>query len=82
MNGELKMNGFGNGPVAALAFLSSFAVSGADLLARLVVMLLVAALGKGIDVLIKQYRAARRESWRRRALKAETELAKLKGDAH
>lgn len=79
------MNGIGNGPVVALAFLSSFAVSGSallDFLVRALVMVAVALLGKGVDVLVKRAAARRRERWRARALAAETELKKLRdGDA-
>lgn len=78
MNGELKMNGIGNGPVAAMAFGASFVVGGADILVRLLVMLVVALLGKVVDVLVKNRRTRRREQWRQRAVSAERELRALK----
>lgn len=77
MNGDLKMNGIGNGPLAVLVFASSFGVSGTaviDFAVRVLVMLLVALAGKALDNAMKN----RRERWRRRALKAEERLAELK----
>jgi hypothetical protein len=82
MNGELKMNGIGNGPVVALSFLSSFTVGGqalADLVVRALVMLLVALLGKAADLGFKLYLERRRERRRKRALDAESGRAELKG---
>lgn len=79
------MNGIGNGPVVALSFLSSFTVGGqalTDLVVRVLVMLLVALLGKGVDVLVKLYLEHRRERRRARALRPGGKPARLKGDAH
>lgn len=74
-------NGIGNGPVAALALLSSFGVSGTallDFVVRALVMILVGLLGKGVDVLFKLYLERRRERRRARALEAEKRPAELK----
>ncbi|HEX8500778.1 MAG TPA: hypothetical protein VF659_09315 [Pyrinomonadaceae bacterium] len=78
------MTGIGNGSVAVLSFLSSFTVGGQallDLVVRVLVMFLVAMLGKAVDVLFKLYLERRRERRRARAIRAGREPAGLKGDA-
>ena len=84
MNGEFKMYGFGNVLVVGASFLSSFTVDGSallDLAVRVVVMILVALLGKAVDVLFKLYFERRRERRRARALRAGDEPTRLEGDA-
>ena len=78
-------NGIGNAPVAALAFL---AFSGAEavphvgsIFISILVALVAALLGKGVDVLVKNWLASRRDQWRKRALEAEAKLAELKAHA-